>query len=72
MINVGVMKQPTPTYTRQRAWQLKMRTQGRCRICGDKAWRKGSGYCLPHKESDLAMKNARNARARVDAMEKKA
>ena len=33
-------------YSRQRAWQIKMRDEGRCMICGDEAVRRG--YCEEH------------------------
>ena len=42
------------TVSRQRLWQIKMRDEGRCSICGDKAYRRG--YCQPHYE----IKQAKN------------
>jgi hypothetical protein len=40
------------TVSRQRLWQIKMREEGRCSICGDEAYRRG--YCQPHYEKKQA------------------
>lgn len=40
------------TISRQRRWQIRMRRQGRCTLCGDPAVNGREMFCEYHKERD--------------------
>lgn len=66
--SLGVQK----PISRQRRWQLKMRSLRRCQKCGGKPWRVGGKLCARHRDMERIRQREAYRASRLDSEKRRA